>query len=272
MLRLITLIVSFFYVLSQTIPSNPPTPTPSAPSPKPTRSPTYQMSFSCSYRSGGISNSNYGKTNADACTQAIWACPGDTFTVGKCDPSDTNSCYGDQYLVVQASPYGDSNIVAYNDNCKYTIGRNTYESKCAQVTYTVPTTDPCLHYGVVLACGSGTCGGNVPIYMPGNPTLPPTIVPSYAPSRASKMFGFFDSDAPGAEGGIAFGFAMLALFGSVAIFVGCLRFNTSFNHWFWSLEFLPKQFLGHAAPTSMSEPKKSNLEMWGYSHEGKAAI
>lgn len=256
-----------------TRPTGNPTPSPTNPTKHPTVSPTFQKSFTCSYPDAGISGSKYGTENIQMCNTTIYACKGDTFTVGDCSSAVENAemCWGDQYFVVQAYPYGTVKTVNYNDNCKYTGTRNKEkETLCASVSYTVPTADTvqCRVYGILLACGQGTCGGkNIPIYMPGNPTPAPIIIPTEKPTRRPRGSSLFDGLPPGADIGIYFSIVVGSLIVVGLTFVALLRLSPSFNHWFWSLEFVSTRFLGVNPPMARQEPKKTNLELWGYTEE-----
>ena len=236
-----------------------PTAGPTYPTALPTRAPTYMASFTCSY---SLTNSDYGrKAIYDGCPQILLLCPGDTVNIGSCDASNKAACVGDQYFMLQKEPYGNNNIAAFNDDCAYLDGRVKKTSKCSFISYTVPTTDLiCSHYGLVLACGgTGTCGGDVLVSMPGTPSLAPTAVPTLAPVRRSRTspFGIVgEGSFKGEVEFIGFVIALVVCIFLVTTFVLCLRLNPRFNSWFWSLEFFSKSFLGHQMPGTRHEPKQ----------------
>lgn len=190
-------------------------------------------------------------------------CPGDTVTIGKCDPNDKVACYGDQYFILAKYNSADqlyNNIVQYNDNCQYQDGRKIREISCSVISYTVPQTESCARYGLTLACaGSANCGGVVPISMPGTPSAAPVGQPTLAPVKKRSIVG---RDSFGAEkfAGeyefIVFVIALAVFLFLSGTFALCLRFNPRFNHWFWSLEFFTKSFLGHQPVADQSDLKQ----------------
>lgn len=226
-----------------------PTVFPTTPTARPTTAPSYQPSFTCTYE---LTNSNYAQSAIYACPTVMYLCPGDTVNIGKCDPTDTTACYGDQYFILSKWNPADNlynNIVKYNDACDYKVGRYTKYLSCAVINYQVPLTDACAKYGVTLACGgTGTCGGIVPISMPGTPSAPPSALPTVAPSKKKSILdrNSFGKEAFAGEYEFIIFVIILGVFVFlVATFLLCLRFNSSFNHWFWSFEFFTKSFLGH---------------------------
>lgn len=204
-------------------------------------------------------------------------CRGDTVSIGNCETAeDTGQCFGDQYFVLEAYPYGINFAVAFNNNCKFSAVRGIrVESPCSALTYTMPMADsqPCRTFSLLMACGAGTCGGtNIPIYMPGTPTMAPVVTPTEAPVRPTPSTGAFGLGTPGADEGIAFAITVGCLVVVGLAFTAALRLSPTFAHWFWSLEFISSRFLGPTPPSARQEQRSTNLQLWGYTAEEAASL
>ena len=124
----------------------------------------------------------------------IYACPGQSFTVGNCINNSPNAqglqCQGDQFLRLFALgyPIGKQEVASNDDFC----------GACSQITYTVPLSDKCMVYSIREGCfGLTACSGVMQIsgdiigtnavrMVPIIPSLVPTPSPT-APTHAPTL-------------------------------------------------------------------------------------
>lgn len=159
------------------VPSAYPTANPTIHPSGPTFLPTPSLSFCPPYTAV---NTSSGKVLTSLCT--VQACPGEKLVIGSCfketDTSHLSVCYGDQFLRLQAS--NGLEVGRNDDSC----------GMCSQIVYQVPTTaTTCDIYTIHEGCfGNAACSGVVSVmggtlsYIPGTPTLQPSLMPTPQPS------------------------------------------------------------------------------------------